>query len=228
MPDGNEEIRPRILIVEDDEGVRASEEKLLSQSGFEPSAVADGPAALELLENESFDLVVLDLDLKDGIDGLEVCRRIKGRPQLAWVPIMFVTGHVSSEVVTKVFEAGGDEFLSKPYKPDELIVRARLLIRKGREERWLIERARTLAEKIAERDDELDDLRRFAQDIVGSLPSALLVLDAERNILFANAPLLDAVQAERRDVIGKKLSAFVKPQSLDGPYSVRRAPAPRP
>lgn len=217
MPDGNEEIRPRILIVEDDEGVRASEEKLLSQSGFEPSAVADGPAALELLENESFDLVVLDLDLKDGIDGLEVCRRIKGRPQLAWVPIMFVTGHVSSEVVTKVFEAGGDEFLSKPYKPDELIVRARLLIRKGREERWLIERARTLAEKIAERDDELDDLRRFAQDIVGSLPSALLVLDAERNILFANAPLLDAVQAERRDVLGKKLSAFVKPQSLDGP-----------
>jgi PAS domain-containing protein len=111
--------------------------------------------------------------------------------------------------VEKIFAVGGDEFVAKPLQAEELQVRTKVLIRKGQEERWLVERARKLAEKIAERDDELDDLRRFAQDIVSSLSSALLVLDAEETILFANAPFLEAVRSERRNVIGRKLGGFV-------------------
>src|SRR4029078_6527869 len=108
-----------------------------------------------------------------------------------------------------ILGVGADEFIGAPFNAEELIVRTKVLARKGHEERWLVERARKLAEKIAERDDELDDLRRFAQDIVSSLSSALLVLDAEETILFANAPFLESVHGERRGVIGRKLSEFI-------------------
>ena len=209
----------RILLVEDDAATRHAEETLLRREGFTPVAVATGAEALTLIQKESFDLVLLDLDLRSEPGGLEVCRSVKSIPHLAWMPVMFVTGDVSAETVSKVFEAGGDEFVGKPFKPEELVARARVLVRKGREERWLVERARKLAEKIAERDDELDDLRRFAQDIVSSLPSALLVLDANRTVLFANAPLLEAVKAERREVIGRAVTEFVRKEALAGPLS---------
>ena len=209
----------RVLLVEDDEAVRRAEEGLLRKEGFVPTAIANGREALDLINREPFELILLDLDLKCEPNGLELCRQIKASPKLAWMPVMFVTAHVSAENVAQVFEAGGDEFVGKPFKPEELIARAKVLIRKGREERWLVERARKLAEKIAERDDELDDLRRFAQDIVGSLPSALLVLDAQGVILFANAPLLEAVKTERKEVLGRKFSEFTSGPSFSKPLS---------
>lgn len=207
----------RILLVEDDEAVRRAEESSLSNEGFEVVPVDNGRSALDRLDqNGEFDIVLLDLDLQSEPDGLEVCRTIKRHPKLAHIPIMFVTGQTSPHIVAKAFEEGGDEFIAKPFKLEELLVRVRVLARKGREERWLIERARKLAEKVAERDDELDDLRRFAQDIVSSLPSSLLVIDAEGSILYVNAPILQSLQAEHKDVIGHKLSEFVRPECMNG------------
>ncbi|GMV82781.1 MAG: hypothetical protein AMXMBFR7_39650 [Planctomycetota bacterium] len=209
----------RVLVIEDDRDVARAEEKLLAAGGFLPNTVHTGADGLKLLNSEPFDLLILDVDLKGEPSGLAIAREVKKSPHLAWLPIMFVTGQVSPEVVQQVFEAGGDEFVGKPYRPEELLVRARVLARKGREERWLVERARKLAEKIAERDDELDDLRRFAQDIVSSLPSAIMVLDAQRQVLFVNAPLLDWLKAERREVLNRKLDEFVReglPQGVLG------------
>ena len=205
----------RILLVEDDAAMRHAEETLLRREGFTTVAVATGSEALALVRQESFDLLLLDLDLRSDPSGLEVCRVVKSLPDLAWMPVMFVTGDVSAGSVSKVFEAGGDEFVGKPFRSEELVARARVLIRKGHDERWLIERARRLAEKIAERDDELEDLRRFAQDIVSALPAALLVLNANRTVLFANAPLLETVKAERREVLGRAVTEFVRHEVLE-------------
>ncbi|HYF51320.1 MAG TPA: ATP-binding protein [Planctomycetota bacterium] len=199
----------RILLVEGDDAVAQAETTLLTDGGFQLKRAKSCREALDILNTELFDLVLLDLDQGGEPSGLEMCRQIKGNPAMGWMPVMFTTKKISKETVEKVFAAGGDEFLASPFHSDELIVRTKVLVRKGQEERWLVERARKLAEKIAERDDELDDLRRFAQDIVSSLSSALLVLDAEETILFANAPFLEAVRAERRNVIGRKLSEFV-------------------
>jgi len=124
---------------------------------------------------------------------------------------MFATGNINKDTVERIFQTGGDEFVGKPFQSDELLVRTKVLVRKGHEERWLVERARKLAEKIAERDDELDDLRRFRAGHCQLLSSAMLVLDAEETILFANAPFLEAVHGERRGVIGRKLSEFINP-----------------
>lgn len=199
----------KVLLVEADEALAQEQVTLLTGGGFEVRRVPNCKQGLELIAREAFDLVLLDLDRSGEISGLEMCKQIKANPAMAWMPIMFSTAKISKESVEKVFQTGGDEFIGKPFQPDELLVRTRVLARKGHEERWLVERARKLAEKIAERDDELDDLRRFAQDIVSSLSSALLVLDAEETILFANAPFLEALHVERRNVVGRKLSDFI-------------------
>jgi len=204
----------RILLVEEDDALAEQQSSLLtSQGGFEIRRVRSCKEGLEIIAKESFDLVLLDLDRSGEVDGLEMCRQIKANPSLAWMPVMFATGQIQKDIVERIFQTGGDEFVGKPFQPDELLVRTKVLVRKGHEERWLVERARKLAEKIAERDDELDDLRRFAQDIVSSLSSALLVLDAEETILFANAPFLESVHGERRGVIGRKLSEFINPDA---------------
>ncbi|MCZ7644277.1 MAG: ATP-binding protein [Planctomycetota bacterium] len=209
MPE-SESTPARVLVVEDDAGAAQSQEALLQQGGFRTASCRSGAEALARAQTEPFDLVLLDIDLPGEPGALALTRELKKAPHLAWMPVMFVAGQISAEVVAKVYEAGGDEFIAHPFKPDELIVRAKVLSRKGREERWLVERARKLAEKIAERDDELDDLRRFAQDIVSSLPSAIMVLDAQKQILFVNAPLLQWLGLERREVINKNLVEFTR------------------
>ena len=215
MPESKPE-QARILLVGDNE-VLAQAEKILRQAGgFAIQRVPNGREALAVIARDPFDIILLDLDQGGEPNGLEMCRQIKGNTELAWMPVMFTTRAMNKETLEKILEIGGDEFVGQPFHPDELLVRTRVLVRKGHEERWLVERARKLAEKIAERDDELDDLRRFAQDIVSSLSSALLVVDGEENILFANAPLLAALRVERRETIGRKLSEFVNVASSAG------------
>jgi signal transduction histidine kinase/DNA-binding response OmpR family regulator len=209
VPESDVQQPSRILLVEGDDVVAQAETTLLTTGGFQINRVKSCAEALDLIPKEPFDLVLVDVDQGGDCSGLEMCKKIKANPSLAWMPVMFTTSKINRETVEKVYAVGGDEFVSSPFQPDELLIRTKVLVRKGQEERWLVERARKLAEKIAERDDELDDLRRFAQDIVSSLSSALVVLDAEEVILFANAPFLDAVRAERRNVIGRKLTEFV-------------------
>lgn len=208
MPETGEPLG-RVLVVEADQALAAEQVGLLGGGGFHARSVGSCQEGLAVMANEPFDLVLVDLDHCGEQGGLEACRQIRGNPALAWLPVMFATARISREIVEQILESGGDEFVSRPFQPDELLVRAKVLVHKGREKRWLVERARKLAEKIAERDDELDDLRRFAQDIVSSLSSALLVLDAEETILFANPPFLEAVHAERRNVVGRKLAEFL-------------------
>ena len=141
----SERVPTRVLLVQEEEELRRFAEGLLAREGFAPLAYSSGKEALELLQREPFDLVLLDLDVKGEPDGLAICRELKGNPRLAWMPVMFLTGTAASEAISKVFEAGADEFLVKPFKPDELTVRAKVLVRKGREERWLVERARKRA-----------------------------------------------------------------------------------
>ena len=212
MPE-NDDALPRILLVEGDEEQAKLESTILSAAGFQLKRVPTCREALEIIGREQFDLVLMNLDEGGDPNGMDTCRQIKGNPALAWMPVMFATQTINKETVDKVFGAGADEFIGKPFHADELLVRTKALARKGREERWLVERARKLAEKIAERDDELDDLRRFAQDIVSSLSSALLVLDSEETILFANAPFLGALHADRRSVVGRKLAEFVSDEA---------------
>jgi two-component system catabolic regulation response regulator CreB len=118
---------PRILIVEDEPSIVDTIQFPLESDGCLTACCGTGGEALERLTNESFDLVVLDIGLPD-MTGFEVCRRIRATSN---IPILFLTAR--SEEIDRVvgLEIGGDDYVSKPFRPRELSARIRAILRRA-------------------------------------------------------------------------------------------------
>ena len=111
--------KPEILLVEDDEF--AAEFTAMQLSGFYSLRhVADGHSALESVTQSVPDLVLLDVSMP-GMDGYEVCRQIRSKAECAGIPVIFLSGKVGDEERLKGDAAGGNDFLSKPVRAEELL-----------------------------------------------------------------------------------------------------------
>ena len=110
----------RILVVDDDEMVLVALQQLLGFKGYETRAVPSGPEALDALQEEAFDVVVLDI-IMPGMDGYEVCRKIRGDERWHKLPVIMLTAMSGEEDRKKGEEAGANLFLSKPVSPQELL-----------------------------------------------------------------------------------------------------------
>lgn len=121
---------PRILIVEDEPSIVDTIQFPLETDGCSTESCGTGEEALSLLTKERFDLVVLDIGLPD-MTGFEVCRRIRTTSN---VPILFLTAR--SEEIDRVvgLEIGGDDYVSKPFRPRELSARIRAILRRASEQ----------------------------------------------------------------------------------------------
>jgi two-component system OmpR family response regulator len=119
-------VSKHILVVDDEARIREVLHYALKKEGFTVTAVADGRAAIEAIEAGGVDLVVLDVMLPE-IDGLEVCRRIRARGR---TPILFLSAR--AEEVDRIvgLELGGDDYLTKPFSPRELVARVRAVFRR--------------------------------------------------------------------------------------------------
>lgn len=119
----------RILVVDDDRNLRKIIQANLELAGFEITAVPSGPDALRMLDSLHPDLVVLDV-MMPAMDGYEVARRIRRHPSNAHVPIIMLTAKGEVEDKLAGFEAGIDDYLTKPFGPQELLARVRAKIRR--------------------------------------------------------------------------------------------------
>jgi putative two-component system response regulator len=129
MPLGLE--RELVLIAEDDPANRALLARLLERAGYRSIAVADGRDALRAAIEESPDLVLLDIGLP-GLNGLDVCRRLRADTRTVALPIILVTGQIASRDVVAGLDAGADDFVRKPYDEAELMARVRSVLRLAR------------------------------------------------------------------------------------------------
>jgi len=119
----------RILIVEDEESLLKLESILLTTRGYKVTGVTDGLKALEEIKKARPDLVLLDIMIP-GIDGFEVCRRIKADPETASLPVVMLTAKKSSADQARGVEAGADAYITKPFKSGKIIEVVEELLRK--------------------------------------------------------------------------------------------------
>ncbi|MDD5438716.1 MAG: response regulator [Candidatus Omnitrophica bacterium] len=121
-----------ILIVEDEKDIVKMLEYNLKKEGFKTLSVRDGEGALDSVKNKHPDLILLDLMLP-GIDGLEVCKILKGDAGTASIPIIMLTA--KSQEADKVvgLELGADDYVAKPFSLRELAARIKAVLRRGKE-----------------------------------------------------------------------------------------------
>ncbi len=119
----------RILVVDDDPGLRDLLDGYLRDAGYEVVAVGDGAAMTEQLALAEFDLIVLDLMLP-GEDGLSLCRKLRARSGVA-ILMLTARGEELDRVIG--LEMGADDYLAKPFGPRELLARIRSVLRRSRE-----------------------------------------------------------------------------------------------
>jgi two-component system cell cycle response regulator len=130
-----------ILIIDDEPSARDSLEVLLSPQGYELAFAANGEEGLQRAAALAPDLILLDV-MMPGMDGFEVCRRLRATPHLAEVPIVMVTALDDRPSRLRGIEAGADDFVSKPFNRAELRARVRTITRLNRYRRLHAERNR--------------------------------------------------------------------------------------
>jgi len=118
----------RILIAEDEAGMASFLEKGLSSRGYAVKIVPDGGTAVAIASDEDFDLLVLDLGLPD-VDGLSVLRELRRRGEK--LPVLILTARDDLSDKVEGLDAGASDYVTKPFKLDELLARVRVQLREG-------------------------------------------------------------------------------------------------
>jgi two-component system phosphate regulon response regulator PhoB len=121
-------VRPVIFVVEDDEDIARLISHNLQNAGFEVQSFVSGASVLTEALREMPALFLLDVMLP-GTDGFELCRHIRQTPALSATPIIFLTAKTSESDRVKGLELGGDDYITKPFSPRELVARIRTVLR---------------------------------------------------------------------------------------------------
>lgn len=193
------ETEPRILVVDDLAANVRLLEAVLAPAGFAVSSASSGPDALERVFAELPDLVLLDVQMA-GMNGYEVCRRIRENEATALTPVVMVTSH-DSEARIDGIRAGADDFVTKPFDQQELLLRVRSLVRIKlfhdtirAQAAELADLNQTLERRVAEQVEELGRMARLRRFLSPTLAEIVMergdsVLESHRRelaVLFAD------------------------------------------
>jgi len=119
----------KVLIVEDEQGVVHLLRARLEPEGFQVIAAYNGQEGLRAVTEARPDLVILDLTLP-GLDGFELCRRIRQQPETARLPILVLSGRTEEVDKVVMLELGADDYVTKPFNTKELVARVKTLLRR--------------------------------------------------------------------------------------------------
>lgn len=110
-----------VLVVEDQDAIRRMIEALLTARGHTVTSAPTGPRALEVALTNHPELVLLDINLPGGLDGIEVCRRIRSTPETSNAMIVMISAMDDPEIKARAFEAGALAYHTKPFSPTALL-----------------------------------------------------------------------------------------------------------
>ena len=198
--------RPAALLVEDDARLASMVAEYLGRHEVDVTVVADGERGLAALRRGHFDVVLLDVMLP-GIDGLEVCRRIRATPEWRALPVLMLTAR--GEDVDKIvgLELGADDYLAKPFNPRELLARLRAVLRRGAAD---APRARFTAGRLTvdfdAREVELDGRRVVLTHHEFELLAALARAGGR---VLSREQLMDALKGQEYEAFDRSIDVHV-------------------
>jgi signal transduction histidine kinase len=214
----------KILIVDDDPTARDTLEAMLEGKGYQLEIAKNGSEALDLANRILPDLILLDV-MMPGMDGFEVCRRIRSAPRLAEVPIIILTALDDRASLVQGIESGADDFLSKPVDRQELNARVRTITRLNRYRTLLDQRQNLLemAERLvsAQEQERLRISRELHDDLGQALTTHMLSLRNLQSELSASAGKLPDdlqalyTQAYEMAIKIRRLAQDLRPPALD-------------
>ena len=119
----------KILVIEDEKDIQELLQLYLKRDGYDVHIAKDGETGLRKASQERYDLILLDLMLPQ-LDGLEVCRTLRSRPQTADIPIIMITAKAEESDRIVGLEIGADDYITKPFSPREVLARVKALFRR--------------------------------------------------------------------------------------------------
>ena len=122
--------KKKILIIDDEFAIRYLIERHMSRHGFEMLMAPDGQTGLNMAHEQKPDLIVLDVQLPD-LNGFDLCQIFQKEPELAKIPILVFTSRITSEDKYRAFTVGADDFISKPFLPDEFLAHVNAILKKS-------------------------------------------------------------------------------------------------
>ena len=117
----------KILVIEDDLSASRLLEFILEHHGYQVLTASDGVVGLTLAQRDKPDLIILDVMLP-GIDGFEVCHRLRLEPETAWIPILMLSAKAQEIDKDTGLKVGADDYLTKPADPSEIVKRVESLL----------------------------------------------------------------------------------------------------
>jgi len=160
----SEEIRnSTVLVADDNASLRALLATTLQIEGYRVVLAEDGVSALEVLQSESVDVVLLDV-LMPEMDGIEVLRRIRSNQDTSHIPVVIITASQDRAIRIAGREAGCDDFIGKPFDSNELLIRIRNLVRIKLYQEHLVRSNEALARRVQEGTRELGSVLRLLEE----------------------------------------------------------------
>jgi signal transduction histidine kinase len=217
-------MQSKILIVDDDPLGITTLESILDGQGYKIMSAHNGPAALQKADEMMPDLILLDV-MMPGMDGFEVCRRLRAAPKLAEVPIIILTALDDRASRLQGIEAGADDFLTKPADRQELRLRVKTILRLDRYRTLLTQREnlRQMAERVVSAQEQ--ERKRLSRELHDDLGQALVAHILRLQNLQMELPLqadalnkeIDFLIADTNQIINRmrQIAQDIRPTLLD-------------
>lgn len=209
----------KLLIVEDEPNLLSILRKGFAENNNDVSVALDGKTALEMIQNYTFDVVILDVMLPD-INGIEICRRL--RADKNFVPVLLLTALGTSENIVTGLNAGADDYLVKPFKFGELDARVNALNRRANQE---TEKADTIIIGDLEINSQAKTVKREGEPIVLTAKEFKLLYYLAKNTgrIVSRDQILDNVWDINFDMNTNVVDVYINylRKKIDKPFTTK-------
>ncbi|TFW29368.1 EAL domain-containing response regulator [Duganella callida] len=204
-----------VLIVEDTPASLKLLSDLLTEAGYYVRQAPNGELALWTAQSRPPELILLDVRMP-GIDGFEVCRRLKASPELSRVPVIFLSAQHDTDDKVRGFALGAVDFIAKPFQTEEILARTDAHVRLGRAQKALAAERALLEERVAERTAELakeveqrranEEFLRLASQVFEATQDAIVVADPHGHIVATNPAFTQISGYTAKEVLGRSVA----------------------